>query len=319
MAMQASESIEKPPAICLMGPTAAGKTQFAMDLSDRFSSTLINVDSAQVYRGMDIGTGKPDATTRRRYPHRLMDIRDPSEIYSASQFRADAIQEMSDALVRGKTPVLVGGTMLYFKVLRDGLAAMPNANPRVRKQIETLAAESGWETVHAELKKVDPESAARIHANDPQRLQRALEVFLLTGKSLTALHRENHDPAELPCRLYFVAIQPTDRAVLHNRIAERFRRMLSEGLIEEVRALYERGDLNLSMSSMKSVGYRQVWQYLAGEFTHDEMIEKSIVATRQLAKRQLTWLRGWPALRPLGEPDKNSIDVVLKILETAAP
>ena len=319
MAMQASESIEKPPAICLMGPTAAGKTQFAMDLSDCFSGTLINVDSAQVYRGMDIGTGKPDATTRRRYPHRLMDIRDPSEIYSASQFRADAIQEMSDALVRGKTPVLVGGTMLYFKVLRDGLAAMPNGNPRVRKQIETLAAESGWETVHAELKKVDPESAARIHANDPQRLQRALEVFLLTGKSLTALHRDNHDPAELPCRLYFVAIQPTDRAVLHNRIAERFRRMLSEGLIEEVRALYERGDLNLSMSSMKSVGYRQVWQYLAGEFTHGEMIEKSIVATRQLAKRQLTWLRGWPALRPLGEPDKNSIDAVLKILETAAP
>ena len=319
MAMQASESIEKPPAICLMGPTAAGKTQFAMDLADRFSSTLINVDSAQVYRGMDIGTGKPDATTRRRYPHRLMDIRDPSEIYSASQFRADAIQEMSDALVRGKTPVLVGGTMLYFKVLRDGLAAMPNGNPHVRKQIERLAAESGWETVHAELKKVDPESAARIHANDPQRLQRALEVFLLTGKSLSALHRENHDPAELPCRLYFVAIQPTDRAVLHNRIAERFRRMLSEGLIEEVRALYERGDLNLSMSSIKSVGYRQVWQYLAGEFTHGEMIEKSIVATRQLAKRQLTWLRGWPALRPLGEPDKNSIDAVLKILETAAP
>ena len=318
MAMQASESIEKPPAICLMGPTAAGKTQFAMDLSDRFPITLINVDSAQVYRGMDIGTGKPDATTRRCYPHRLMDIRDPSEIYSASQFRADAIQEMSDALVRGKTPVLVGGTMLYFKVLRDGLAAMPNASPRVRKQIETLAAESGWETVHAELKKVDPESAARIHANDPQRLQRALEVFLLTGKSLTALHRENHDPAELPCRLYFLAIQPTDRAVLHHRIAERFRRMLSEGLIEEVQVLYERGDLNPSMSSMKSVGYRQIWQHLAGEFTHGEMIEKSIVATRQLAKRQLTWLRGWSALRPLGEPDKNSIDVVLKILETAA-
>ena len=271
------------------------------------------------HRGMDIGTGKPDATTRRQYPHRLMDIRDPSETYSASQFRADAIREMSDALMRGKTPVLVGGTMLYFKVLRDGLAAMPNASPQVRKQIEALATERGWETVHAELKKVDPESAARIHANDPQRLQRALEVFLLTGKSLTALHQENHDPAELPCRLCFVAIQPTDRAVLHNRIAERFRRMLSEGLIEEVRVLYERGDLNLSMSSMKSVGYRQVWQYLAGEFTHGEMIEKSIVATRQLAKRQLTWLRGWPALRPLGEPDKNSIDVVLKILETAAP
>ena len=219
MAMQASESIEKPLAICLMGPTAAGKTQFAMDLSDRFPSTLINVDSAQVYRGMDIGTGKPDATTRRQYPHRLMDIRDPSETYSASQFRADAIREMSDALMRGKTPVLVGGTMLYFKVLRDGLAAMPNASPQVRKQIEALAAERGWETVHAELKKVDPESAARIHANDPQRLQRALEVFLLTGKSLTALHQENHDPAELPCRLCFVAIQPTDRAVLHNRIA----------------------------------------------------------------------------------------------------
>ena len=302
-----------------MGPTASGKTDVAISLCKRFPLDIVSVDSALVYRGMDIGTGNPDATNRRQYPHRLMDIRDPSETYSASQFRADAIREMSDALMRGKTPVLVGGTMLYFKVLRDGLAAMPNASPQVRKQIEALATERGWETVHAELKKVDPESAARIHANDPQRLQRALEVFLLTGKSLTALHQENHDPAELPCRLCFVAIQPTDRAVLHNRIAERFRRMLSEGLIEEVRVLYERGDLNLSMSSMKSVGYRQVWQYLAGEFTHGEMIEKSIVATRQLAKRQLTWLRGWPALRPLGEPDKNSIDVVLKILETAAP
>jgi len=301
-----------------MGPTAAGKTQFAMDLSERLPSMLINVDSAQVYRGMDIGTGKPDATTLRQYPHRLVDIRDPSEIYSASQFRDDAIKEMSDALLRGKTPVLVGGTMLYFKVLRDGLAAMPNANPGVRKQIEALAAESGWETVHAELKKVDPESAARIHANDPQRLQRALEVFLLTGKSLTALHRENQHSAELPCRLHFLAIQPTDRAVLHSRIAVRFRRMLSRGLVEEVRVLYERGDLNLSMSSIKSVGYRQVWQYLAGELTRDEMIEKSIAATRQLAKRQLTWMRGWPALRPLGEPDKNAINAVLNILETAA-
>ena len=318
MATQVRESIEKPPAICLMGPTAAGKTQFAMDLSERLPSMLINVDSAQVYRGMDIGTGKPDATTLRQYPHRLVDIRDPSEIYSASQFRADAIKEMSDALLRGKTPVLVGGTMLYFKVLRDGLAAMPNANQGVRKHIEALAAESGWETVHAELKKVDPESAVRIHANDPQRLQRALEVFLLTGKSLTALHRENQQSAELPCRLYFMAIQPTDRAVLHERIAKRFRRMLSEGLVEEVQVLYERGDLDLRMSSIKSVGYRQVWQYLAGELTRDEMIEKSIAATRQLAKRQLTWLRSWPAIRQLGEPDENSINAVLNILETAA-
>ena len=318
MATQASESRAKPPAICVMGPTAAGKTQFALGLSDRFSSTLINVDSAQVFRGMDIGTGKPDVITQRQYPHRLMDIRDPSEIYSASEFRADAIKEMSESLLRGKTPVLVGGTMLYFKVLRDGLAVMPNANPRVREQIEALAAKSGWEAVHAELEKVDPESATRIHPNDPQRLQRALEVFLLTGKSLTALHRENHTPTELPCRLFFLAIQPTDRAVLHKRISERFRRMLSLGLIEEVQALSERGDLNLSMSSMKSVGYRQVWQYLTGELTHDEMIKKSVTATRQLAKRQLTWLRRWPALRRLGEPDKNSVDEVLKILETAA-
>ena len=319
MATQASESRAKPLAICVMGPTAAGKTQFALDLSDRFSSTLINVDSAQVYRGMDIGTGKPDVTTQRQYPHRLMDIRDPSEVYSASEFRADAIKEISASLAIGKTPILVGGTMLYFKVLRDGLAAMPHANSRVREQIEALAAESGWEAVHAELEKVDPESATRIHPNDPQRLQRALEVFLLTGKSLTTLHRENHTPAELPCHLYFLAIQPTDRAVLHNRISARFGRMLSQGLVEEVRALTERGDLNLSMSSMKSVGYRQVWRYLTGELTHGEMIEKSVVATRQLAKRQLTWLRSWPALMPIGEPDKNSVDEVLKILETAAP
>lgn len=315
---QITECRAKPPAICLMGPTAVGKTQLAMDLSDRFPSMLINVDSAQIYRGMDIGTGKPNADTQRRYPHRLMDIKDPSEMYSASEFLADATEEMLRAVSRGKTPVLVGGTMLYFKVLRDGLASMPNTNLRVRSEIEALAVKSGWKAIHAALEKVDPESATRIHPNDPQRLQRALEVFLLTGKSMTTLHREKHSSAPLPCRLHFVAIQPTDRAVLHGRIAERFRRMLSEGLVEEVRVLYERADLNLNLPSIKSVGYRQVWQFLAGEISHDEMIEKSVVATRQLAKRQLTWLRSWPDLMLLGESGKNSIDEVLKILDTAS-
>ena len=314
---QATEPRGKPPAICLMGPTAAGKTQFAMDLADRIPSILINVDSAQVYRGMDIGTGKPNAAAKRRYPHRLMDIKDPSEMYSASEFCADATEEMFEAVSNGKTPVLVGGTMLYFKVLRDGLASMPNANPRIRNEIEALAAESGWKAVHAALERVDPESAVRIHPNDPQRLQRALEVFLLTGRSLTAVHRENKSPLTLPCRLQFVAIQPTERAVLHERIKDRFHRMLSEGLIEEVSVLYERGDLSLSMSSIKSVGYRQIWQFLSGRLSRDEMIEKSIAATRQLAKRQLTWLRSWPNLTQLGEPDRNSVDEVLKIIDTA--
>lgn len=311
---------QKPAAICLLGPTAVGKTQLALELADKLPVSLISVDSAQIYRGMDIGTGKPDAATLAQYPHQLMDIMDPSQAYSAADFRDDAIRVMQEAVDAGKTPLLVGGTMLYFKVLRDGLADMPNADPGIRREIEALAANLGWEAVHAELATVDPESAARIHSNDPQRLQRALEVYRLTGKSLSAHHATESmkTAADLPCSLHFMAIQAADRAVLHERIAARFQVMLASGLIEEVQELYDREDLHLQLPSIKSVGYRQVWQYLEGDLDYDAMVERSIIATRQLAKRQTTWLRSWPNLQQLDEPSAKSIDNVLKYLESVS-
>ena len=311
---------QKPAAICLLGPTAIGKTQLALELADKLPVSLINVDSAQIYRGMNIGTGKPDAATLAQYPHQLMDIMDPSQAYSAANFRDDAIRVMQEAVDAGKTPVLVGGTMLYFKVLRDGLAEMPNADPGVRREIEELAANLGWEAVHAELAIVDPESAARIHRNDPQRLQRALEVYRLTGKSLSAHHAAESmkTAADLPCSLRFMAIQAADRAVLHERISARFQAMLASGLIEEVQELHDREDLHIHLNSIKSVGYRQIWQYLEGDLDYDGMVERSIIATRQLAKRQITWLRSWPNLLQLGEPPAKSIDNVLKYLESVS-
>ncbi len=311
---------QKPAAICLLGPTAIGKTQLALELADKLPVSLINVDSAQIYRGMNIGTGKPDAATLAQYPHQLMDIMDPSQAYSAADFRDDAIRVMQEAVDAGKTPVLVGGTMLYFKVLRDGLAEMPNADPGIRREIEELAANLGWEAVHAELAIVDPESAARIHRNDPQRLQRALEVYRLTGKSLSAHHAAESmkTAADLPCSLHFMAIQAADRAVLHERISARFQAMLASGLIEEVQELHDREDLHIHLNSIKSVGYRQIWQYLEGDLDYDGMVERSIIATRQLAKRQITWLRSWPNLLQLGEPPAKSIDNVLKYLESVS-
>ena len=311
---------QKPAAICLLGPTAIGKTQLALELADKLPVSLINVDSVQIYRGMNIGTGKPDAATLAQYPHQLMDIMDPSQAYSAADFRDDAIRVMQEAVDAGKTPVLVGGTMLYFKVLRDGLAEMPNADPGIRREIEELAANLGWEAVHAELAIVDPESAARIHRNDPQRLQRALEVYRLTGKSLSAHHAAESmkTAADLPCSLHFMAIQAADRAVLHERISARFQAMLASGLIEEVQELHDREDLHIHLNSIKSVGYRQIWQYLEGDLDYDGMVERSIIATRQLAKRQITWLRSWPNLLQLGEPPAKSIDNVLKYLESVS-
>jgi tRNA dimethylallyltransferase len=311
----------KPPVICLMGPTASGKTAMALELAQRYPFQLVNVDSAQVYTDMDIGTGKPDAATLQRVPHRLIDIRDPVEPYSASDFRQDALREIDDILGQGQTPLLVGGTMLYFKVLRDGLAEMPQADPAVRGEIETLAAEQGWERVHAWLQQVDPESAARIHPNDPQRLQRALEVFLVSGSSMTELHRQALDVSEeidkaLPFKLHYFAIQPPDRGVLHQQIEKRFLQMLRQGLVDEVELLFQRDDLHELLPSIKSVGYRQVWQYLAGDLGYDEMVEKSIIATRQLAKRQLTWLRSWDNLQSLRDPSAKSIGNVLKYVDS---
>ena len=303
-----------------MGPTASGKTGMAVELVQRFPFAIINVDSAQVYRDMDIGTGKPDKATLSRAPHRLIDIKDAGETYSASDFREDAIQEIGNVLALGKTPLLVGGTMLYFKSLRDGLASMPHADVETRNEIEALVKEKGWEEVHHKLTQVDPESAQRIHPNDPQRLQRALEIFLVSGKTMTQFHTEEQEAKSengdsLPFNLHFFAIQPDDRDLLYQKIADRFQQMLSDGLVEEVNSLFQRGDLNERLPSIKSVGYRQVWQHLAGELSYDEMVEKSIIATRQLAKRQLTWLRSWDNLRSLRDPSGKSMDTFLKYAE----
>ena len=293
----------------------------AVQLVKQRDFQIISVDSAQVYSGMDIGTGKPDAQTLEIAPHRLIDILDPSQVYSASDFRRDALAEIAAVIAEGDVPLLVGGTMLYFKVLRDGLAEMPHADTQVRNDIEQLAATEGWESVHQQLERVDPESAARIHSNDPQRLQRALEVFLVSGKTMTQLHeQEKADRSDLeqalPFDLHFFAIQPQDRDSLHNQIERRFMQMLQDGLIAEVESLYQRDDLNLLLPSIKSVGYRQIWQYLAGDLGYDVMVEKSIIATRQLAKRQLTWLRSWENLEGLGDPSAKSIDYVLNYVDS---
>lgn len=304
--------------ICLMGPTASGKTALAVELVQRYPFQLISVDSAQVYQGMNIGTGKPTQEILNIAPHRLIDFVDPAVAYSASDFRADAIAEIEDVLAQGGTPLLVGGTMLYFRVLRDGLADMPNADSRIRAEIEAFAEREGWGAVHQQLAQVDPESAVRIHPNDPQRLQRALEVFRVSGKTMTALHSEGqaNPQLELPFNLHFFAIQPEDRSGLHAQIERRFKQMLQDGLLAEVETLHSRKDLNLTLPSMKSVGYRQVWQYLDGELDYDAMIEKSIIATRQLAKRQLTWLRSWKNLQSLSDSSAHSIDRVLKFMHS---
>ena len=290
-----------PPAICLMGPTACGKTRIAVELAASGPFEIISVDSALVYRGLDIGSGKPDRATQARAPHRLIDIRDPSQPYSAAEFRVDAIREMRDIIARGKLPLLVGGTMLYFKVLRDGLAQMPSATPEIRQRILDLAATEGWAGVHARLQAVDPAAALRIHPNDPQRLQRALEVYEAGGVTLSALHAAHatDQTDDLPCALLFVAMLPEQRSQLHQNISDRFHAMLELGLVNEVAALKRRTDLHAELPSIRSVGYRQVWEYLEGQVDYATMIEKGIAATRQLAKRQLTWLRSWPELTEL--------------------
>jgi len=311
-------SLKKPDVICLMGPTASGKTAVAVELVQQLPLEIINVDSAQIYRDLNIGTGKPDADTLRLAPHRLIDILDASEVYSAADFRRDAITEIESVLAAGKTPLLVGGTMLYFKVLRDGLAALPRADRQIRDEIAALAASEGWERVHAELQKVDPDAAARIHPNDPQRLQRALEVYQVSGRTLTELHEEEkqQEAVEPPYSYHFMAIQPADRGVLHDRIAARFQQMLNAGLEQEVASMFRRDDLHSLLPSIKSVGYRQMWAYLSGEMNYDEMVEKSIIATRQLAKRQLTWLRSWQELKEFEDSSaRGSSDALVKSIQ----
>lgn len=279
-----------PPAIFLMGPTASGKTALSVQLAQALDGEIISVDSALVFKGMDIGTAKPTRDERAGVPHHLIDILDPSESFSTGQFRKQALTLMEDITRRGKIPILVGGTMLYFNVLNSGLAVLPEADPDIRCKLEQDLAQLGKEALHRRLAEIDPESAERIHPNDPQRVQRALEVYEISGKPLTSFFAQAQEQ-DIPYRKIKLIIAPQDRAVLHDIIARRFRQMLEQGFVGEVEALYLRGDLNEKMPSIRAVGYRQVWSYLRGEYDIETMTEKAIVATRQLAKRQFTWLR----------------------------
>lgn len=280
--------------ICLSGPTAAGKTALAMGLAQRLPVELVSVDSALIYRGMNIGTAKPTAAELATCPHHLIDICDPTEVYSAANFRSDALALIDSIRARGNIPLLVGGTMLYFRALLAGLSALPAANTEIRAMLQARAEHEGWLALHDSLAKVDPIAAKRIHPNDPQRLLRALEVYELSGKSLTELTAEQQPGLLLPT--WQLAVAPEQRSLLHERIALRFHAMLAAGLVDEVAQLKARGDLHLDLPSMRSVGYRQVWQYLEGEMDYQSMVERGIIATRQLAKRQITWLRSWPGL-----------------------
>jgi len=290
------ETCDKPLLICLMGPTASGKTDLAIDLAAQLDCELVSVDSALVYRGLDIGSAKPD------YPHHLVDIRDPSQPYSAAEFTEDAGRLCRDILSRGKTPLLVGGTMLYFKAFLEGMAAMPGADAAIRAEIEAEAAQHGWPFMHQQLSQVDPESAARIHPNHSQRLARALEVYRVSGTTLSEWHRRGaaDSGGELSGERYRIvqmAVCPEEREILHRRIAQRFEQMMKAGFLEEVKALHRRGDLHADLPAIRAVGYRQLWQHLDGDDSLDEAVQKAVAATRQLAKRQLTWLRKWPDLR----------------------
>jgi tRNA dimethylallyltransferase len=280
----------RPPAIFLMGPTASGKTGVAVELAQTMPVELISVDSALVFRDMDIGTAKPDAATLARAPHHLIDIIDPTEAYSAAAFRKDALRLMADITTRGKIPLLVGGTMLYFKALREGLSPLPQADAVVRARLDAIIAQHGIEHLHAELAKVDAETAARLHSTDTQRVQRAMEIFLVSGKPMSELIKQQEQD-DLPYRILPIALIPSDRAVLHQRIAGRFADMVKQGLVEELRGLRERYPLHREMTSMRCVGYRQAWEFMEGEIDVAGLLEKGIAATRQLAKRQLTWLR----------------------------
>lgn len=328
-----------PPAILLMGPTASGKTDLAMALCDRLPCDIISVDSAMIYRGMDIGTAKPTAAELARAPHRLIDICDPAETYSAADFRRDALAAMAEITAAGRIPLLVGGTMMYFKALIHGMSGLPSASSDVRRALEQEAEERGWEALHEELRSSDPVAAERIHPNNRQRLIRALEVLRLTGKPISEFWKAESGSGEqptvegqggdiedytyftrwqadetssLPYTVVQLAMMPPERRVLHERIRLRFLKMLEAGFLDEVRALMLREDLHRDLPSMRCVGYRQAWSYLSGEDDYETFVSKGVAATRQLAKRQLTWLRKWSDVDWLDSDDKLIVEAALK-------
>ena len=324
----------QPKAIFLMGATAAGKTDLAVELTKNLPCDIVSVDSALIYKGMDIGTAKPSAEVLAEAPHRLIDIIDPSESYSVAQFYQDALNEMDAISSAGRVPLLVGGTMMYFRILSEGIAALPSADENVRKVIVEDAKNYGWPYVHAQLTEVDPEAADRIKPTDPQRLQRALEVYRVSGKTMTQLWEAQKNPTgkqghsdyteldsglpPVPYNITSLAIGPTDRVVLHKRIEQRYHLMLEAGFIDEVKKFHGAELMHADLPSMKCVGYRQVWDYLDNKLGYDEMVERGIIATRQLAKRQLTWLRRWPNLHQLETNDSKVLAKALEIVENTA-
>ncbi len=284
-----------PLVICLAGPTAAGKSASTLALAERWPLEIVNVDSATIYRGMDIGTAKPSPVEQAQVPQHLLDIRDPAQSYSAAEFRADALRLIDEIRARGRIPLLAGGTMMYYKALRDGLDDLPQADPALRAELEARAARDGWPALHAELARLDPVTAARLAPNDSQRIQRALEICQLSGQPMSALlGRQRAAAGDDDNRYLTISLEPSERAALHARIEQRFDAMLANGLLEEVRGLHARADLHPGLPSVRCVGYRQMWAHLDGEISLEEAREQGIAATRQLAKRQITWLRAQP-------------------------
>ncbi|WP_349431449.1 tRNA (adenosine(37)-N6)-dimethylallyltransferase MiaA [Methylomarinum sp. Ch1-1] len=302
-----------PPAIFLMGPTASGKTALAVQLAQTLDAEIISVDSALVYKGMDIGTAKPTLEERAGVPHHLIDILEPTESFSTGQFRKQALQLMDDITRRGKLPLLVGGTMLYFNALLHGLAELPQADEEIRKKLDRELAQMGKQAMHRRLQQVDPQAAARIHPNDPQRIQRALEVYEISGKPISSFFTQA-EQQQIPYRQIKLMVAPEDRKILHDQIARRFKLMLEQGLVAEVEALYRRGDVDVSMPSIRAVGYRQVWSYLCGELDFETMTDKAVAATRQLAKRQFTWLRREKDAAKLASGDSDLLSRALECI-----
>ncbi len=302
------------PLICLAGPTASGKSAIACAVAQRWPTEIINVDSATIYRGMDIGTAKPSLAEQQSIKHHLLDIRDPAESYSAAAFRRDALQCAEEIRARGHLPLLAGGTMLYFKALRDGLNNLPTANPEIRAELEAQAALIGWPAMHTKLAEIDPVTATRLAPNDSQRVGRALEIWRISGTPMSELLGDAQQ-TDAPVPTVTISLEPSDRSVLHARIAQRFDQMLQAGLIDEVRALHQRKDLHVGLPSVRCVGYRQYWSMLDGEITPAQAREQAIAATRQLAKRQITWLRSLPGRQVVDSLSPNAVEQVLALVE----